>query len=571
MYRRPSSRFYFMTQNQALEILKTGANVFLTGEPGAGKTHTINEYVHYLRSHGIEPSVTASTGIAATHIGGMTIHSWSGIQILTSLDKYALDRIASNKYVQARIEKATVLIIDEISMLSPGTLSMVDEVCREVKRVPLPFGGMQVVFVGDFFQLPPVTKGESTQSKIFAYESEAWIQANPIVCYLSEQHRQEDDVFLNVLSAIRRNEFDQFHLSHLEKRKITSQEGLTDIPKLFSHNFNVDQVNDESLKKLKDEPNVFAMTSKGRAVIVETLKKNCLSPERLELKLKAAVMFTKNNSRAGYVNGTLGTVVGFDTDTKYPIVKIRSGEKIHVEPVDWMIEDNGRVLASITQLPLRLAWAITVHKSQGMSLDAAVMDLGKVFEFGQGYVALSRVRTLAGLHLINWNTRAFQVHPQVLLADEGFRNASEEARNTFAQMDKMELKKLHENFIRACDGNLEVIGEYKRHERKPKIKGETYLKTFELWKAGQTIAEIADARKLTATTVIGHIEKLYFEDKISEDEIKKLISEKLAVSLPAIHAAFQELGTDHLSLIFEKFKGQYPYEQLRIARMTFKN
>jgi ATP-dependent exoDNAse (exonuclease V) alpha subunit len=147
-----------MTQSEALTILKTGANVFLTGEPGAGKTHTINAYVAYLRMQGIEPAITASTGIAATHIGGMTIHSWAGIGIQHTLDKYALDKIASTEYVVKRILKNTVLIIDEISMLGPNTLSMVDAVCREVKQVQKPFGGMQVILVGDFFQLPPINK-----------------------------------------------------------------------------------------------------------------------------------------------------------------------------------------------------------------------------------------------------------------------------------------------------------------------------------------------------------------------------------------------------------------------------
>ena len=147
-----------MTQKEALSILKTGANVFLTGEPGSGKTHTINEYVAYLRERGIEPAVTASTGIAATHIGGMTIHSWSGIGIKTSLDAYELDKLGSSEYLAKRIGRAKILIIDEVSMLSAGTLSMVDAVCREVRRNPEPFGGLQVIFVGDFFQLPPIVR-----------------------------------------------------------------------------------------------------------------------------------------------------------------------------------------------------------------------------------------------------------------------------------------------------------------------------------------------------------------------------------------------------------------------------
>src|SRR3989344_4557294 len=150
-----------MIQSRALAILKTGANVFLTGEPGSGKTYLVNQYVAYLRSVGIEPAITASTGMAATHIGGMTIHSWSGIGIKTKLDKHDLNKISANSYIAKRVRRAKVLIVEEVSMLLPETLSMVDAVCREIKQSPQPFGGIQVIFAGDFFQLPPVVKTET--------------------------------------------------------------------------------------------------------------------------------------------------------------------------------------------------------------------------------------------------------------------------------------------------------------------------------------------------------------------------------------------------------------------------
>src|SRR3989338_10757589 len=210
-----------MTQEQALNILKTGANIFLTGEPGAGKTHIVNTYVNYLRARDIEPAITASTGIAATHIGGMTIHSWSGIGIKTKLDKYDLDKIASSEYISKRVHRTKVLIIDEISMLSTNMLDMVDMVCREIKQTGEPFGGIQIVLVGDFFQLPPIVKrdfAEEKQSSLipqvgsegtkgtFAYGAGAWERARLVVCYLSEQYRQGDSDFFSVLSAIRAND-----------------------------------------------------------------------------------------------------------------------------------------------------------------------------------------------------------------------------------------------------------------------------------------------------------------------------------------------------------------------------
>ncbi|MDP4001001.1 MAG: AAA family ATPase [bacterium] len=562
-----------MTQAQVLNILKTGVNVFLTGEPGSGKTYTINQYVSYLQKHGIAPAVTASTGIAATHIGGMTMHSWSGIGIKQNLNKYELDRIASNKYVYERVNRTKVLIIDEVSMLSADTLAMVDRVCREIKRNELPFGGLQVVFVGDFFQLPPVQKELGDQSKLiqqtkrFAFESQSWQTCNPVICYLTEQHRQEDRQFLALLCAIRDDQFGSDHLVHLEKRIVTQEAKVDNIPKLFSHNVDVDRVNDQQLNKLAGKSQTFVMDATGRSALIETLKKSCLSPEKLVLKPKAAVMFTKNNPKAGFVNGTLGVVERFDSDTGFPVIKTRSGKRIHVEPADWTIEDNGRILASVTQFPLRLAWAITVHKSQGMSLDAAVMDLRQVFEFGQGYVALSRVRSLAGIYLHGWNDRTFQVHPTVLAGDKNFRQASAQAENRFAQMPSPERQQLYENFIRASGGKVEIIaeGEYARHK---KSKPDTYQATLVLWKTGKTAALIAKARGLTEQTVLGHIEKL--SDSIPDPELQRLLTPAIAKSLSVIHSAFDELGIEKLSPVFKKFKGKYSYNDIRVAKILFR-
>lgn len=451
-----------MTQDQALSILKTGVNVFLTGEPGSGKTHTINRYVAYLRERGIEPAITASTGIAATHIGGMTIHSWSGIGIKNALDKRDIDKISSDRRVTARMRNKKVLIIDEISMLSPETLLMVDIVCKKIKNSNELFGGMQIILVGDFFQLPPITKSifenngqfefsEMSKSR-FAYDSSVWTGLNLSVCYLTEQYRQDDNIFLSILTAIRRGTFNEEHLSQIEKRTIGRDVVPKNITKLFSHNADVDRVNNEMLAEISGEPKIFSMTKSGPDMLVFALKKGCLSPETLCLKVGAAVIFTKNNSKKGFVNGTLGVVDKFDKISGYPTVKIRNGKKIEVEPMDWTIQENGEAQARIIQLPLRLAWAITVHKSQGMSLDEAVMDLSRVFEFGQGYVALSRVKRLSGVHLLGYNEQAFCVHPEVISKDKLFRVASEEVSSNFSNLSSVELQNSHQSFIDICGG-----------------------------------------------------------------------------------------------------------------------
>ncbi len=452
-----------MTQADALAILKSGANVFLTGEPGSGKSHTVSAYVSYLRERSIEPSITASTGIAATHIHGMTIHAWSGIGIATHLSPADLDRIASREHIVRRIRPAKVLIIDEISMLSKNTLDMVDAVCREVRQSEEAFGGLQVVFVGDFFQLPPIMRQQmqsdsedmfysDVPESIFAFAAGAWRRANPLICYLTEQYRQDDSEYLEVLTAIRTNTLADAHKKHLSKRSAKSADDHAGITKLFSHNADVDRINAQELKKLSGGSRYFRMTSEGKDTLVEGLKRGCLSPDVLELREGAVVMFTKNSVQGGFVNGTLGKVQAFTPMTGAPIVKTLEGKSITVEALAWSVEDNGKILASISQVPLRLAWAMTVHKSQGMSLDAAVMDLSQSFEYGQGYVALSRVRRLSGLHLLGINKRALEVHPEIFEKDGEFRDLSLAAEHTFGTMPIGELETLHANFIRACGG-----------------------------------------------------------------------------------------------------------------------
>lgn len=451
-----------MTQKEALTILKTGANVFLTGEPGSGKTHTVNAFVSWLREQGIEPAITASTGIAATHIGGYTIHSWAGLGIKDRLTEHDLDQMGTNERLVKRVNGAHTLIIDEVSMLSGKTLSMVDIACKSLRNSHEPFGGLQVVLVGDFFQLPPVvprTRSWGTgdmfeeEAKVddrFAFRSASWDASSFVVCYLSEQHRQEDSTFLELLGAIRRGEVNEDHHQILKDRHVDGEH--KDMPRLYSHNIDVDGLNQKELEKLAINSREFVMQSRGPENLVMQLKKGCLSPEMLHLKIGARVMFTKNNFEEGFVNGTLGKVTGFSKTNGNPEVKTDQGKIIDVETAEWAIEENNKVLASVSQIPLRLAWAITIHKSQGMSLDSAHMDLSGAFEYGQGYVALSRVRTLRGLVLVGLNKRALEVHPDIQHVDIIFKESSLAAQNSFDKLSEEEVNHLHDNFIKASGG-----------------------------------------------------------------------------------------------------------------------
>jgi len=416
-----------MKQDTAFRILKAGYHVYLGGSAGTGKTHLLNRFIQHLKDQMVEVGVTASTGIAATHLGGVTIHSWSGLGIRDELSRDDLKKLKKKHYLRARIKKAEVLIIDEISMLSADQLDMVDEICREFRRNDLPFGDMQVVLCGDFFQLPPISR--HNEAPRYAYDSNVWQQMNIKICYLDEAHRQNDPQFLSILEEIRSNKVSQKSRDLLEGRRNQPIKNYT--TKLYTHNVNVDRINRDQLERIDEEAHLYSMSDDGIEALVGTLKKHCLAPDHLVLKKGAKVMFVKNNFDKGYVNGTLGEVIGFDPD-RNPIVKTNEGLKITVKPVSWAIEENDEIKAEIKQMPLRLAWAITIHKSQGMSLDAAEIDLSKSFVRGMGYVALSRVKSLNGIHLWGLNEMALAVDPDVIELDQRLREASRDAEEEFA-------------------------------------------------------------------------------------------------------------------------------------------
>lgn len=556
-----------MNQARALDILKTGANVFLTGEPGAGKTYVINQYISWLEAAGLHVAVTASTGIAATHIGGMTIHSWSGVGARDTINQYDLDQIMTREKTVKRIKKAQVLVIDEISMLDGKMLDMVDVICRTARARGDAFGGLQVVFVGDFFQLPPVTRmGDMMR---YGFESRAWDNARPLVCYLSDQFRQEDEQLLALLGSIRRNQIEEEHFTLLSEQTDIAFEGI-EPTRLYTHNADVDQVNATKLAGLLGKSRTFKMAGRGSKPLLEGLMKNCLSPDVLILKEDAMVMCTKNNFEVGYVNGTLARVVDFDTDTGEPVIETKEGKRITISTQTWDVIEDGKVLASIEQLPLRLAWAITVHKSQGMSLDAAEIDLSKAFVYGQGYVALSRVRSLAGLKVLGMNPNALQVDPKIVARDARFRAESDTADATFAEMSDIDTLQLHEQFVVQCGGKLPKPGEVvvAKTSAERIMRESTYALTKQFALAGKTIAEIVREREMAESTIVNHIEKL-----VEEGEIDRLTVEKLLLAhsgeesaLPDIAEAIATHSSEKLKPLFDATDERYDYTTIRLAR-----
>jgi len=496
-----------MTQAQALAIMKTGVNVYLTGSAGSGKTYLLNQYISYLKNHDIPVAITASTGIAATHMNGMTIHGWAGIGIKETMDEYDIELLEGKQYLWKRFENARALIIDEVSMLHAHRLDMVERVCRRFKRSDKPFGGLQVILSGDFFQLPPINKSSETDLKDMVLYSEAWRIMSPAICYLTEQHRQEDETLTMILNAIRDNSVDVLHYEHLEKRLNADLTDGVRPTKLYTHNANVDTENNTELATIASDEKLYRMTSTGPEVLVDILKKSCLASEELRLKVGAEVMCIKNNFEEGYVNGTRGKVIAFLDSDDTPIIELYNGKTIYATPETWAIEENGKEKASISQLPIRLAWAITIHKSQGISLDHAEIDLSRTFAYGMGYVALSRVRTLSGIRLIGFNPDALRVDPKVLEFDQDLRNESIQNELLFGKLKKGEQEKLEHDFIMRMGGSIETG----KKKKEPQVKVSTVMITKELLDQGKNIAKIAKERGLTKGTITHHIEQIVEE------------------------------------------------------------
>ena len=644
--------FRYMRQSSALDILKTGQNVFLTGSAGSGKTYTLNQYIDYLRARRVPVAVTASTGIAATHMNGTTIHSWSGIGIKDELSDRDLANLSRKQFLADRLKDTAVLIIDEISMLHAKQLNLVSQVLKYVRKNDKAFGGIQVVVAGDFFQLPPIgSKGETNREK-FAFMSEAWLDAKFHICYLSEQHRQVSEAanggldLDDILNQIRRQEVTFEAIAALE----ATFDQNVDIKRtrLYTHNLNVNKINDKELAALDGEMMRFEATSTGDSKLVETLKKTVRTQDDLVLKVGAKVMFIKNNSELGVSNGTMGELIGFaavkiddskftsddliedntknaesatdksvedkgqkttkdkdsdkkpprdkkPTTQKMPVVRLNSGREVIAEPEEWIIEDEtGDVLASYLQVPLCLAWAITIHKSQGMTLEAAEIDLSRTFELGQGYVALSRLKSLAGLQLLGMNDMSLQLDPLARGADKRFLALSEEADANYAMLDEESMRQAHEKFILKSGGTLSksVIEAYanlqkKRREqqqaqidKKQKLGNQvsdksdsTLLATRILLEESLSIAEISQARQLSQSTIMRHIAELKSQDPSlacdhlrPDDEVMTAVGNAyVAIKVANNPNDFNDDGSVKLRPIFEHLKQAVDYNTIRLA------
>ncbi len=409
-------------QNAALGAVLSGKSIFLTGGAGTGKSFTLQHIIAALKTKlSNRPgavAVVAPTGAAALQVGGNTIHNWSG---LAMVDNNSAPKLS--KWKRQAWQQVHVLIIDEIAMVSDWMLDLLDRMGRETRHQQghLPFGGVQVVLCGDFLQLPPIV-GK------FCFKSKAWQQAiTPDNCFeLLYAYRQgEDHDFAALLAQVRVGNNGDSILADLQKQhpqqQQPQQQQQSDIEptRLYSKKDDVYEENMQNLGKLATEMFVFTARDEGPHWALETKKVASWTnaPAHLSLKVGAQVILLKNiDIQQGLVNGARGIVVGFSEGTK-PVVRFVCGETITLDRATWTLtrpDDRHAAVATRSQFPLDLAWAITVHKSQGMSLDLVHTDLSECFADGMAYVALSRCRTLQGLTVKNVTAMSIRANKEAI-------------------------------------------------------------------------------------------------------------------------------------------------------------
>lgn len=506
-----------MNQELALEILLSGKSVFLTGPAGSGKTFVLNQFIKLARSDGKSVAVTATTGLAASHLGGTTIHSWAGIGILDDVPRGFLEHMSKTR--REIIAKSDVLVIDEISMLHDYRLDMIDTVCRLVKEKPdVAFGGIQVVMSGDFFQLPPVTRGDARAGGFVVY-SDSWRELDPVVCYLEDQYRHDDVDLKGILDAMRIGGIRRGHVEMLMERGNIDpdDENMTE---LYTTNVDVDKVNLKRLEELSGDEYTYTRSTTGSQQSVDSLQRSILASEKLRLKEGAFVMAIKNAQDKKYVNGSLGVVVDFEDVTNYPVVEFKNGRRLTVIPEIWEQRDGDKKRASISQVPLRLAWAITVHKSQGMTLDAARMDLSKAFVEGMGYVALSRVKNLQSLYLSGLNKMAIRVSDDAVQIDKSLRRKGSQDADRFRRrfpkpkkIDDYTIQDSQKTGSAWAERVAEMRKEHPNAFRPWSKNDDNQLK--EMFHQGESLASISKQLGRQSGSITARLKKHFGEDYIS--------------------------------------------------------
>ena len=449
-------------QKYAFDRFKCGDNLFITGAGGSGKTFLIKQMIQSMCADGIRYQVCAMTGCAAVLLGSgaRTLHSWSGMGLAAGPKDAIVRKMVHHKKAAGEMKKTRVLIVDEVSMMSKKIFDVLDLALRAVKKVEAPFGGVQVIFTGDFFQLPPVGSSKDPESGFFAFESERWSHTFRLDNHIVLRHifRQADGEYKDILNQIRWGELSEAAIATLMKCVKRPVTGDVIPTKLFAVRAKTDFVNSRMYEKIEGEEHVymiqkktdlktFVETSKiiepiaiSACVVLTGAEKEHIIAGLIEMRQIMGELRLKRGARVmclhniavdmGICNGAQGVIVDFaetaegGSGYKVPVVLFSNGKRMMIEPVWTQSEDYPCI--GIAQLPLCLAWALTIHKIQGATLTMAEMDLGdSVFEYGQTYVALSRIQSLDGLYLSAFQPRKIKANPTV---KEFYRSIPENSR-----------------------------------------------------------------------------------------------------------------------------------------------
>lgn len=438
-------------QKYALQQFQQGQNLFITGPGGTGKTQLIKQFVEYMKTRNMSYQVCAMTGCAAVLLKccAKTLHSWSGIKLGKGETQKILNSILRNKKVVESWRVVRVLIVDEVSMMSQKIFELCDLIGRQVRKVSKPFGGVQLIFTGDFFQLPPVgdKDGDPTTSN-FCFQSKNWFSTFPLENHIELKtiFRQNDPTYINILLQIRRGELDEESANTLKqyvRRPVKDENGYVPT-KLFAVRSKTDFVNSSMYAKIEDEEFAYShiertdcalwldsqrpfdiesrrvcerLTSEEKTHLITQYKNNANISENITLKKGALVMCTYNvDVEVGICNGSQGVIIDFvkssKNDCMIPIVAFNNGIRCAIDYQFYQSEEFPCL--AIGQIPLCLAWALTIHKIQGATLKDADIDLGNsIFEYGQSYVGLSRIQSLDGLYLSAFVPHRIKANPLV--------------------------------------------------------------------------------------------------------------------------------------------------------------
>ncbi len=392
-------------QTQALRKLESTTNVFVTGAAGSGKSYLVK---HFLKGRKKLP-ILASTGSAAVLVGGRTFHSFFGLGIMQGGIDATVERALKNKRLIKRLKKATTVIVDEVSMLSGQTLRTAETIARYTRENPDAWGGIRIIAGGDFAQLPPVNPHGT--AKDWAFTDITWSKSYFESAVLTSVLRTKDKEYIEVLNFVRDGIVNSQVTDFLNSRLSNNQSDF-DGTVLFAHRETTEKYNLSQLENLLGQAVVIETIYSGDKKYLADIERNAPIPKALALKKGALVMIRLNDPQGRWYNGTLGYV----SQIGNLVIKVElfNGEIAEIEKTTFEILDaDGKEIASATNFPINLAYAATIHKAQGLTLDKVNVDLSQLWEPGQAYVALSRVKSSKGLFISSWKPSSIKADPLV--------------------------------------------------------------------------------------------------------------------------------------------------------------